>query len=83
MAHKMRMKDSRICSVCDHTIARHRPYRTALLSIDAAAELMDVDDVRLLPVFTQLADGRVEIDICLSCAWEMKGTEDLEVRYSY
>lgn len=41
MAHEMRMKDSRICCVCDEAIPTHQPYRVGLLGTDAAGELLE------------------------------------------
>jgi hypothetical protein len=43
-------------------------------SYTAAAGLLDVDDVRLVPTWTQLPDGTVEIEICLECIGMMEGT---------
>jgi len=51
--------------------------------MEAAAGLLEnIYDPRLVPVWTQLEDGRVQIDICLECAEAMKGTEGLGIRYN-
>jgi hypothetical protein len=73
----------RTCYVCERIIAPDEHYKVGLLSAEAAVGLLEnIYDPRLVPVWTQLEDGRVQIDICLECAEPMTGTENLEIRYN-
>ena len=58
---------TRLCDVCGDEVPRGISYRRGMLTPHAAAELLDVDDPELVPTWTQLADGRVQLDICLGC----------------
>ena len=81
-AQKTRMLKGhhRTCDVCDDPIPPHVPYKVGVLDAESAAWLLDVADVRLVPTWTQLADGRVELDICLGCAGLMPSTANLKIR---
>ena len=69
--------------MCDDVIRPDQLYKIGILSMEAAAGLLEnIYDPRLVPVWTQLEDGRVQIDICLECAEAMKGTEGLGIRYN-
>ena len=65
----MEAPHKRTCCVCDEVIPPDQPYKVGKLSIEAAAGLLEnIYDPRLVPIWTQLEDGRVQIDICLPCA---------------
>lgn len=73
--------DHRTCDVCDDPIPPRVPFKVAVLSVDAAADLMEnIYDPRLIPTWTHLPDGRVELDICLGCAGLMPSTTNLKIR---
>jgi hypothetical protein len=61
----------RACDVRGDPIASGVPYRVGTLRLDDAAWLMDVDDARLVPTWTQLPDGTIQIDVCLGCVSQM------------
>jgi hypothetical protein len=63
----MLRKETRICDVCGDEVPCGTSYRRGVLTPHAAAALLDVDDPDLVPTWTQLADGRVQLDICLGC----------------
>jgi hypothetical protein len=58
---------ARLCDVCENLIPFNAAYRLGTLSPQAAAGLLEVDDARLVPTWTQVPDGTVELDICLEC----------------
>jgi hypothetical protein len=73
----------RTCDICDEMIPAYAPFRVGLLNPVVAARLMDVDDPELLPKWTQLADGSVQIEMCLECIHSFVGEiyNAVEVRY--
>lgn len=75
-------KDQKTCCVCDDPIPPQEPYKLGILSVEAAAGLMDMKDLRLLPACTRLADGRVQMNFCLDCARTMPATENVKIRYN-
>jgi hypothetical protein len=60
----------RICDFCAETIDHGTDFHVGLLTPYEAAALLDVDDPALVPTWTQLADGTVRLDICLTC-WSL------------
>lgn len=63
----MLSRDGRHCDVCGEGIPRNVPYRVGRITADAAAMLLDTDDPDLVPTWTQLLDGTVQLDFCLWC----------------
>ena len=63
----MLREDDRVCDVCGDGIARGIPYRVGTLTPHPAAELLDTDEPELVPTWTQLPDGTVQLEICLEC----------------
>jgi hypothetical protein len=57
----------RVCGVCREEILANATFYRGTLSPSAAAGLLDVDDVRLVPTWTQLPDLTVQIDLCSAC----------------
>lgn len=60
----------RVCDFCAETIDYGTDFHVGLLTPYEAAALLDVDDPALVPTWTQLADGTVRLDICLTC-WSL------------
>ena len=58
---------SRVCDVCGDGIAPGARYRVGTLTPHAAAGLLDTDEPELVPTWTQLPDGTVQLEICLEC----------------
>lgn len=60
----------RICDFCAARIDCGADFHVGLLTPYEAAALLDVNDPALVPTWTQLADGTVRLDICLTC-WSL------------
>jgi hypothetical protein len=58
---------TRLCDVCGDEVPCGTPYRRGMLTPHAAAGLLDVDDSDLVPTWTQLQDGTVQLDTCQGC----------------
>ena len=64
---------TRICDVCADAIPPGAPYRVGILRPDVAAGLLDTDRPELVPTWTAIGGGFVELDICLGCYRDMDG----------
>jgi hypothetical protein len=60
----------RCCDLCAATIHPGADFQGGILTPYEAAALLDVDDPALVPTWTQLPDGTVQLDICLGC-WSL------------
>lgn len=67
----------RHCDICSSVIPLGRRYRVGWTTAEAAAKLLDTDDPRLVPTWTQEPDGRVRFEICAGCT---RGSMGLNLR---
>lgn len=55
------------CSICGELIQQGELYYAGIISNEVAASLMDTDNPLLVPAWTELPDGTVELAICRAC----------------
>lgn len=66
------LKDGkRICDVCVDKIPKGTKYCVSMLPSEAAAILFGIADKELMGTWTQYPDGRVRLDICVTCYLSM------------
>lgn len=59
----------RVCDVCEGEIPKGETYRITRLLPEQAQLFLDtqIQDVDMLPTWTQEENGKVRLDICLEC----------------
>jgi hypothetical protein len=57
----------RVCDLCGAEIAQGEAFHAVSITLDEAADLLDVDDPGLVPTWTQLPNGIVRLDLCRVC----------------
>ena len=56
-----------VCDLCGAEIAQGEAFHAVSITLDEAADLLDVDDPGLVPTWTQLPNGIVRLDLCRVC----------------
>jgi hypothetical protein len=59
--------DRRYCDVCDIPILTGEPHYIGIAPQGTDDRLRTADDLRTVPTFTPLSDGRIRFEICLEC----------------
>lgn len=63
---------TRTCDICDELIPFGAAYRVGVLPPEIAATLLETDRPELVPTWTPIGAGFVQLDICAGCHRDMK-----------
>ena len=68
----------RICDLCGNIIPKGTKYQMTIVSIEQARMYVNLRHIRKVLSWTELEDGKIQLDICQHCYVEIESRKEME-----